>query len=74
MKDAFHYYQQGYNICGAEAGRNIAESYICEKASLSQNLFEYNCCTFENKKKYIQNMIDMCASLGAELLFLKEHE
>lgn len=24
MKDAFHYYQQAYNECGAEAGRNVA--------------------------------------------------
>ena len=24
MKDAFHYYQHGYNICGNEAGKNVA--------------------------------------------------
>ena len=24
MKDAFHYYQHGYNLCGEEAGRNAA--------------------------------------------------
>ena len=24
MKDAFHYYQQGYNECGEIAGRNVA--------------------------------------------------
>lgn len=72
MKDAFHYYQQGYNICGAEAGRNIAEFYICEKVSLSLNFFEYNCCTPENKKKYIQNMIDKCASLGGGRVVVPE--
>ena len=25
MKDAFHYYQEGYNRCGTEAGRNTAD-------------------------------------------------
>lgn len=25
MKDAFHYFQQGYNECGREAGENVAE-------------------------------------------------
>lgn len=41
-------------------------------SSLCLNLFEYNCCTFENKKKYIQNMIDKCASLGGGRVVIPE--
>ena len=29
MKDAFHYYQQAYNECGAEAGQNVGD-YVCD--------------------------------------------
>lgn len=29
MKDAFHYYQQAYNECGAEAGQNAGD-YVCD--------------------------------------------
>ena len=28
MRDAFHYYQQGYNLCGEDAGRNAAVKMI----------------------------------------------
>lgn len=28
MKDKYHYYQQGYNICGETAGRNTARYYV----------------------------------------------
>lgn len=27
MRDAFHYYQKGYNICGESAGKNVADYY-----------------------------------------------
>lgn len=27
MKDAFHYYQEGYNLCGREAGENAARAF-----------------------------------------------
>lgn len=33
MKDAFHYYQHGYNICGADAGRNVASYFMKDKNS-----------------------------------------
>lgn len=31
MRDAFHYYQQGYNLCGTEAGNNAAERLLSDK-------------------------------------------
>lgn len=72
MKDAFHYYQQGYNICGAEAGRTVAEFYIRKKVSVCLNLFDYNCCKAENRKQYIQSIIDKCASLGGGRVVVPE--
>ncbi len=36
MKDEFHYRQEGYNLVGAEAGKNVAEYFSEQSQEVSQ--------------------------------------
>ena len=72
MKDAFHYYQHGYNICGTDAGKNTAYYFTREKKSVTLDFCEYSCLNAEERKKYIQEVVNRCALQGGQRVNIPE--
>jgi len=72
MKDAFHYFQKGYNLCGNEAGKNVAAFYLEKKQSFCLNLYQYDILLPNEKKYYIQNVINQCAEKGGGKISIPE--
>lgn len=72
MKDAFHYKQEGYNICGRDAGKRVGEYFSNKKTSLSLNLSDYNKLSDADRKKYIQWKVDFVSGLGGGRVVIPE--